>query len=556
MSQVWHKRTVWQAVAASVRAHPERTAVIADDERLTYAELSDLAGRVSLGLLRQGVRRGDKVSLWLPNGLPFLAAALGASRVGAVVVAVNPRFRADEVAYVLRQSDSVAVILSPRTGTTDQLAILADVCPELSTARGGRISSQTLPELQLGVCLGDAPPNLLVWDELLRLGLDHDQAADLAEREAEVTADDVALFQYTSGSTAFPKAVMLSHDSIVRNAWQFGEALAMTPDDVYLVPLPFFHVGGLVTGALCALVHGACVVTMARFEPEAFLRAVEAYQCTVLSGVETTYVMALEHPDLRRFNLSSARRCIALGTSELIRRIHDEMGIPYVCTLYGISEAAPNVSLVRVGEPLEVSLTTMGRPQPGVDVRIVDPARGAELGPGERGEICVRGWNVMRGYYKQPGETAEAIGAEGWLHTGDLGTLDERGYLTFLGRIKNVIRVGGENVSAEEVENCLIGHPAVKIAQVVAGPDPRLSEVCVAYVERKAGESVDEEALIAHCRARLAGYKVPRRVRFVAAVDWPMTGSGKIQRFKLRGREFEATGAAAGYPSPHAEARA
>jgi acyl-CoA synthetase (AMP-forming)/AMP-acid ligase II len=517
------ERTLWQAFLEAARADPARQAVIADDEAVSYGELSRLASQAALGFLELGIREGDKVALWLPDGVPFLAAALGAWRIGAIVVAVNPRFRAGEVAYVLGQSDSVAVVLSEQAGSTNQVDLLRQIWAEL-------------PGLQHAVCLAPDHPGLRAWSNLLALGAQHASNARLASAEREVQPSGVALFQYTSGSTAFPKAVMLSHATLARNAWHVGEALALTPEDTYLVPLPSFHVGGLVTGALAALERGSRLVVMARFDPEAMLRLIQTHRCTTLAGVETTYLMALNHPEFGRYDLSSLRKCLALGTGELIRRIHTEMGIASVCTLYGMSELGPNVTLVHVGEPLETSLRTMGRPHPGIELRIADPETGAPLAPNQTGEICVRGWNLMQGYYKQPEETARIIDAEGWLHTGDLGQLDAQGYLVFVGRLKHVVRVGGENVSAEEVEDCLTAHPAVKVAQVVAGPDPRLGEVCVGYVELRESAATSEEELIAYCRERLAGFKVPRRIRFVG--EWPMTGSGKIQRLQLKELEF------------------
>jgi acyl-CoA synthetase (AMP-forming)/AMP-acid ligase II len=516
-------RTLWQAFSAAAQAAPTREAILADGETVTYAELAELAGRASLAFIELGIGKGDKVALWLPSGVPFLVAALAAWRIGAVVVAVNPRFRAGEVAYVLGQSDSVAVLLSERAGSTDQVNLLRQIAPEL-------------PGLRHRVCLGSGYPELRTWADLLASGAGHSADARLARAEHEVQPDDVALFQYTSGSTAFPKAVMLSHATLTRNAWHVADGLALTGDDTYLVPLPFFHVGGLVTGALAALDHGSRLVAMAHFDAETMLRLIESHRCTTLAGVETTYLMALNHPDFARYDLSSVRKCLALGTGELVRRIHDEMGIASVCTLYGMSELGPNVTLVHVGEPLETSLRTMGRPHPGIELRMADPETGEALAPGKVGEICVRGWNLMLGYYKQPEETARVIDAEGFLHTGDLGLVDTAGYLVFVGRLKHVVRVGGENVSAEEVEDCLTAHPAVKLAQVVAGPDPRLGEVCVGYVELREGAAATEDELIAHCRARLAGFKVPRRIRFMR--DWPMTGSGKIQRLQLKEREF------------------
>jgi fatty-acyl-CoA synthase len=371
------------------------------------------------------------------------------------------------------------------------------------------------------------------------MGTDEATEQRVVVAEAAVSPDDVGVIQYTSGSTAFPKGVMLSQNSVVRNAWHFGEALALEPADVYVSPMPFFHVGGLVTAALCCFVHGATLVAQGHFDAEAMLRLIASEHATVLGGVETNYLLAMDHPRFKTYDLSSLQKCIVLGTGEFVRRVHDEMGIASVCTLYGISEASPNVTIVRVGEPLEVSLRTMGRPQPEVEVRIADLASGAALAPGEQGEICVRGWNVMQGYYNNPQETARAVDADGWLHTGDLGSLDDGGYLVFAGRIKNVIRVGGENVSAEDVENVLGSHPKVKLAQVVGVPDARLQEVCVAYVELKDGQVATDDELIDYCRDRLATFKVPRRIRFTD--DWPMTGSGKVQRFKLRERELERT---------------
>ncbi|MCA1644820.1 MAG: AMP-binding protein [Chloroflexi bacterium] len=539
MSTSWSKRTLWQAFAAVAQRQSGHRAVLCDGEKVTYGELAKLAERAARGLVRIGIQPDDKVALWAPNSVSFLAITLGATRIGAVVVPVNTRLRAEEVAYTLQQSESVALVLQQRHGQTDFVQLLDSICPDVRRARVGQITSEAFPFLKHAVCLDAEPPGFWTYAELLRTSAAAHVDDDMRLRaaEANVTPDDLAFIQYTSGSTAFPKGAMLSHNSVVRNAWHFGEALVLQPSDVYVSPMPFFHVGGLVTAALCCFVHGATLVAQGHFDAEHMLRLIEAERATVLGGVETNFLMAMDHPGFAAYDLSSLHKCIVLGTGEFVQRVHDEMRIPSVCTLYGISEASPNVSIVRVGEPLEVSLRTMGRPQPEVEVRIVDLDTDAPLAAGEQGEICVRGWNVMQGYYNNPQETARAIDADGWLHTGDLGTLDQQGYLVFLGRIKNVIRVGGENVSAEDVENVLGGHPKVKLAQVVGAPDPRLQEVCVAYVELKEGQAATAEDLISYCRERLATFKVPRRIRFTD--DWPMTGSGKVQRFKLRERELQ-----------------
>jgi fatty-acyl-CoA synthase len=387
----WRERTVWGGFAESVARDPAALAVVCADDEATYGQLADLATRAAAGFLRLGVQKGDKIAFWTPNCVAFLGAFLGAARIGAVAVPMNTRFRSDEAGYVLGQSDSVGALVANAGGSTDAMAMLRELCPGIADRNGAELSCQQLPRLKWVVSLDSAEPGFIHWADVVR-PLDAVDEAGISSAEAAVTPNHTVVIQYTSGSTAFPKGAMLTHNGITRNAWQFGEAVRQKPGEAQLGPLPFFHVGGLVTAALANLLHGSLLVTMRHFDPDETLRLIEKYRCTLISGVETIYLRLLDHPKLGEHDLSSLDRCVALGTGEFIRRVHDQLGVSSVSTLYGLSEASPNITIVRAGEPLEVSMRTMGRPQPGVTVEIRDPETNESVPPGEHGEICVHGW--------------------------------------------------------------------------------------------------------------------------------------------------------------------
>ncbi len=497
----------------------------------TAAELLAEANRLAQGLLALGIAPGERIALWMTNLPEAAIAEFAITKIGAVMVPINIRFKTSELEYVLRQSEAKMLIMMDRFGETDLEAMVRQVCPELTRCAPGQLRSSRCPHLQGVITLGPRSPGLLAYQDVLALGhagLDRARR----EREASVTPDGIALIQYTSGSTAFPKGVMLSHDQTLRNAFIMSGRAGLDADDRVLSAMPMFHIGGSVCALLGAVTRGYVLHMMTKFDAGETLRLIEEERITAYIGIETMFLMLRDHPDCSRRDRSSLRKGWAAGSPTLLRLIAEEIGIPFICSVYGLSECSPNVCITDWRDSLEKRVGTNGRPHPGVEVEIRDPMTGEPCPPGQPGEICVRGYVVMKGYYNMPEETARTIDPDGWLHTGDRGLLTEDGYLVFLGRCKDVLRVGGENVSALEVENFLLTHPLVVAAAVVSVPDPRWGEVPAAFLKLKEGESVTEDEVIAYCREHLAPFKVPRYVRFVR--EFPMTGSGKIQKFLLQ----------------------
>ncbi len=514
--------------------HVERPGADGRSARRAYtaAEFSREVDRLARGLLALGVASGERVALWLANVPEAALAEFAVAKIGAILVPINTRFKEGELEYVLRQSEAATLITMERFGDTEYEAIVRTLCPETSVCAPGHLRSSRLPRLKRLITLGAGAPGMFAYTDVLALGAESRWELALRRREAEVRPDDVVLIQYTSGSTAFPKGVMLSHDQTLRNAFIMAGRAGLEESDRVLSAMPMFHIGGSVCALLGAVTRGYVLHVMTKFDAGETLRLFEEERITAYIGIETMFLMLRDHPDFSRRDRSSLRKGWAAGSPTLLRLIAEEIGISSVCSVYGLSECSPNVCITDWRDSLEKRVGTNGRPHPGVEVEIRDPQTGERLAPGQPGEICVRGYVVMKGYYNMPEETARTIDPDGWLHTGDRGLLTEDGYLVFLGRCKDVLRVGGENVSALEVENFLLTHPAVVAAAVVGVPDPRWGEVPAAFVQLKEGEPVTEDDVIAYCREHLAPFKVPRYVRFVR--EFPMTGSGKIQKFLLR----------------------
>ncbi|GBC76798.1 3-[(3aS,4S,7aS)-7a-methyl-1, 5-dioxo-octahydro-1H-inden-4-yl]propanoyl:CoA ligase [bacterium HR08] len=514
--------------------HVERPGADGRSARRAYtaAEFSREVDRLARGLLALGVASGERVALWLANVPEAALAEFAVAKIGAILVPINTRFKEGELEYVLRQSEAATLITMERFGDTEYEAIVRTLCPETSVCAPGHLRSSRLPRLKRLITLGAGAPGMFAYTDVLALGAESRWELALRRREAEVRPDDVVLIQYTSGSTAFPKGVMLSHDQTLRNAFIMAGRAGLEESDRVLSAMPMFHIGGSVCALLGAVTRGYVLHVMTKFDAGETLRLFEEERITAYIGIETMFLMLRDHPDFSRRDRSSLRKGWAAGSPTLLRLIAEEIGISSVCSVYGLSECSPNVCITDWRDSLEKRVGTNGRPHPGVEVEIRDPQTGERLAPGQPGEICVRGYVVMKGYYNMPEETARTIDPDGWLHTGDRGLLTEDGYLVFLGRCKDVLRVGGENVSALEVENFLLTHPAVVAAAVVGVPDPRWGEVPAAFVQLKEGELVTEDDVIAYCREHLAPFKVPRYVRFVR--EFPMTGSGKIQKFLLR----------------------
>ncbi|MBW1682835.1 MAG: AMP-binding protein [Deltaproteobacteria bacterium] len=531
----WKPTTLGRMLERVSRDYGDKIAVVTEDQRFTYSQLYRHVDEVARALLAQGIGKGHKVSVWLYNCPEWIFIQLALGRIGAVLVPVNTRFKARELGYTLKQSDSSLLITTDRFLGIDFSELVYETIPELGTAPAGGLVSAEFPELKKVICLGSdpVPSGMLGWEEFLGCGQRVEREV-LEAREHDVSPEDVAMFQYTSGTTSFPKGVMLTHDGIIRDSASMGGRMSISHEDRLFCPLPFFHVGGAVISTLIALYYGATLVICRTYDPKTALQIVERERCTAMNGIETHFLMMYEHPDFTAHDVNSLEKGWAIGPPEVIRAVYERMGMKKILNVYGISEASPNVTTTRTDDPLEFRMLWHGKPHPGTEVRIIDFDTKRVLPPGHEGEICVRGWNVMKGYYKKPEETRAALDRDGWLRTGDSGLMDARGNLKFTGRIKDIVRVGGENVSAMEVENFLLTHPKVKNAAVIAVPDPRKTEVCMAVIQLKDGEEATEEEIIGYCKDRIANFKVPRYVRFVD--EYPLTGSGKIQKFVLKER--------------------
>ena len=534
----WIKKNLGEVIERIVERYPDNLALIFKDQRISYLLLREKARALAKGLMALGVSRGDKVSLWMGNCPEWIYTQMATALIGAVLVPVNTRFRTNELEYILGQSDSTTLLMTDHFLNIDFCGMMKEICPEVESDFAGKLRCGRLPLLKNVIFLEEKkPPGAFSFSEVLALGqaVSH---ARLKSRMEQVHPDDVIMFQYTSGTTAFPKGVMLSHDGVIRDAFCMAQRQTLTPQDRLFCPLPFFHVGGAVISTLSVITHGASMVFLETYEPEESLRVVEQERCTAMNGIETHFLMMYQHPDFSRYDVSSLQKGWAIGPAEVVRNVYEKMGLTKILNVYGISEASPNVTTTFVDDPVERRIHSHGLPHAETEIKIVGLPAGEALPAGKEGEICVRGFHIMKGYYKKPEETAKAIDSQGWLHTGDLGLIDpQTGYLKFTGRMKDMLRVGGENVSAMEVESFLLTHPKVKQAQVIGVPDPRLTEAGMAYLELKEGVSATQEEILSFCKGKIANFKIPRYVIFVE--EFPMTGSGKIQKFKLKERAVE-----------------
>ncbi len=540
MSIAWQPRVLREVLEASTAARGPHVALVTDRTRLSWNELHAESLRAAQALHALGVRPGDHIGILMGNNAAWVTLFFGAAMIGAVTVPVNTRFKAAELAFCLKQADVSALFMAERFLNIDFMAFMREVEPALDQALPGR----ALPLLRRVVVMGDhVAPGALAFDDFLALADGVDQAG-FDSACAAVGVDSPLLMQFTSGTTAYPKGVLLSHHNMLRNAWSSGMRMGVRADDRYFNCRPFYHVAGTTLSLLVALTFGTTLVTMPTFEAGEALRLMSEERCTLTSGNDTLFQMMMSHAAFDPARLHLRGGWAAAGPATM-RRIIDLMGMRGVCAAYGLSECSPNVVINDHRDAEELRVNGRALPHEGVAVRIADPATNAPLVAGSQGEIQVRGWNVMRGYYKNDEANAKVFTPDGWLRTGDLGTLDGAGRLVMVGRLKDVFRVGGENVAPAEVEEVLLGHAAVATAQVVGVPDARLGEVAAAYVTLKAGMSAGEDELIAWCKARSANFRVPRYLRVVAGFEAiGMTGSGKVQKVKLREHAMRELGLA------------
>jgi fatty-acyl-CoA synthase len=537
-------RTIPEQFAESATRFPDREAVVSvhQGRRLTYAELAGATDRLARGLLGLGFGKGARIGIWSTNNVEWLVLQLATARIGAVLVNFSPAYRVRELAHALERSEVQGLFVIPRFRSSDYLAMLVELMPEITEERGGPLSPR-FPHLRRIVLYDPVAPEatcspwrgITPWIEALERGADvTPEALDAATAALDI--DDPINLQFTSGTTGFPKAVVLTHHNLLNNAWFAARAMAFTPADRLCVPVPFYHCFGMVLANLACLSTGACLVLPSEhFDPLAVLQAIAAERCTAVHGVPTMFIAELEHPRFREFDLSSLRTGIMAGAPcppALMQRVMADMHCPEVLIGYGETEASPLTHLTSRGDSLARRTETVGTGLPHQEAKVVDVATGETLPVGAVGEICFRGYNVMRGYYADPEATAKAIDPQGWLHSGDLGAMDAEGYVRVTGRLKEMIIRGGENIYPREVEDFLITHPSVAAVAVFGVPDDFYGEEVMAWVQLRAGERADEEELREFCRGRIAHYKVPRHIWLVD--EFPMTVTGKVQKFRMR----------------------
>ena len=506
------------------------------DIRKNFRQLREQFDAVAKGLMALGIAKGDKVAIWANNIPEWVYTQYGSARMGAVLVTVNTNYRAAELQYLLQQSDATTLILIGGIREADDyLKVLARVCPEYRDHQPGKLQCDHLPFLKNLIYIGaDKQPGMFSWEELLEMGKAVSDD-DLRQRLAGLHPDDVINMQYTSGTTGFPKGVMLSHTNLIGNALSMAQCMKLSTADAMCIPVPFFHCFGCVIGTLCCMVSGTTMAPVVAFSPINVLKTVEASKCTALLGVPTMFIAEFEEMDKNPYNVSTLRTGVMAGSTcpvEVMKRVIKDMGANEMTIVYGQTEASPGITQTRDKDSLELKTATVGRALPNVEVKIVDPETGATLPTGVQGELCTRGYHVMKGYYKMPEATAKAIDGDNWLHTGDLATMDENGYCKITGRIKDMIIRGGENIYPREIEEFLYTNPKVKDVQVVGVANAKYGEEVAAFIQLKPRQEATPDEIAEFCREQISYYKIPKHVFFVE--DYPTTASGKIQKYKLR----------------------
>jgi fatty-acyl-CoA synthase len=510
--------TIGENLRRTVERFGDRDALVVRSQgyRATYRELWEAVTEIALGLLAHDVGKGDRVGIWSPNRFEWVVAQYAAARIGAILVNLNPAYKTAEIGYALRQSGTSVLLHARRFRQSDYVAMIREV-------------EGACPALRLALVLDDD------W-ERLRASARGVPKHVLADRERAVEFDDPVNIQYTSGTTGFPKGATLSHHNVLNNGYFVGEGIGMTEQDRLCIPVPFYHCFGMVMGNLACTSHGAAMIVPGEaFEPRLVLETVAAERCTALYGVPTMFIGELDHPDFESFDLSSLRTGIMAGSPcpvEVMKKVFSKMNMKEVTICYGMTETSPVSTQSGLHDPIDKRVGTVGRVHPHVEVKIVDPVSGAVVPRGTRGELCTRGYGVMLGYWENEAATRDAIDGSRWMHTGDLATMDEEGYVNIVGRIKDMIIRGGENIYPREVEEFLHTHPSVSEAQVIGVPSQRYGEEVMAWVRLKPGATATSDEMVVYCTGKIATVKIPRFFKFVEA--FPMTVTGKVQKFKMR----------------------
>lgn len=505
----------------------------------TWKELNDEADLIARGMMSLGVKKGDHVAIWATNTPEWILTLFAAAKIGAVLVTVNTNFKIFELEYLLRQSDTKLLVMIGGFKNNDYVATVNELLPELKTT-SGEIESEHLPFLKRVVFAGkETPEGMLNFEDLKILGGDF--PVDIYEENKKtLNTHDVVNMQYTSGTTGFPKGVMLTHYNILNNGKTIGDGMKFTKNDKLCITVPFFHCFGLVLAMMACITHGTTMVPVERYSPVPVMNAISVEKCTAVHGVPTMFIAMLEHAQFNNFDFSSLRTGIMAGSPcpiEVMKKVIDKMNMREIVIVFGQTEASPGCTMTTTSDSIDKRVNTVGRAFPGVECKIIDPETGDELPINTPGEFCARGYNIMKGYYKMPEATAQAIDKDGWLHTGDLCTVDEDGYYKVVGRIKDMIIRGGENIYPKEIEECLYTCDKVSDVQVIGVPSEAYGEEVMACVILKDGEEMTEEEVKEFVGARMAKHKVPRYVRFVDS--FPTNAAGKIQKYKMREEAIE-----------------
>lgn len=536
--------TLGRLLDAQAQKYPNHEAVIYPFEgiRWTYSQFKDRVDRLARGMVGMGIKKGDHVSIWATNVPEWVLTQFATARIGAVLVTVNTNYKAFELEYLLKQSDTSTLIMTGGFKDSNYIEIINELCPELKNTPPGKLDSAKFPHLKNIIYIGkERHSGMFKFDDLYDMAENVDPMV-LDKIQEDLSPQDVINMQYTSGTTGFPKGVMLTHYNITNNGNAIADCMHLTHEDRLCIPVPLFHCFGCVLGVMASVTKGAAMVFIDHYNPIKVMEAVEREKCTALHGVPTMFIGILENQRFEHYDFSTLRTGIMAGSpcpTKVMRQVIDKMNMKDITIAYGQTEFSPVITQTRVDDPIELRVSTVGKPLSGVEVKIVDPESGEEVATGAQGELVARGYGVMRGYYKMEEATKAAIDEEGWLYTGDLATMDEEGYCKITGRLKDMIIRGGENIYPREIEEFLYTHPAVKDVQVIGVPDKKYGEEVLAYIILKDNiENVPtEDEIIKFVKQGLSRFKTPKYIRFIDS--YPMTASGKIQKYKLRSMAIE-----------------
>jgi fatty-acyl-CoA synthase len=530
--------TIGEMLSSVAARFPDVEAVVSchQDIRWSYRDLLSRVDRIAKGLMALGVEKGDRVGIWAMNYAEWIVVQFATAMIGAIMVNINPAYRTYELEYVLKQAEIQTLILQDRFKTSDYAGMLYEACPEAAGSRPGHLNSEKFPFLKNIIFLGDLPPSgMYSWQDLVKKG-EKISGDELVARRESLDFDDAINIQYTSGTTGFPKGVVLTHHSVLNNGYIIGEGMNFSEKDRLCIPVPFYHCFGMVLSNLACMTHGSTMVLPSpTFSAEDVLKTIEQERCTAVHGVPTMFIAELTHPDFPNYSMKSLRTGIMAGSPcpiEVMRAVNREMNMSEIVIVYGQTETSPGITMTTTRDPVERRVSTVGRVFPHTEIKIVDPVSRKTVTRGEIGEICARGYCVMKCYYNNPSATHATLDANGWNHTGDLGTMDDPGYVKIVGRLKDMVIRGGENIYPREIEEFLHNHPRIADVYVIGVPDIKYGEELMAWVMVKPGEELTDEEVKEFCRGKIAHYKIPRYVKFVT--EFPMSVTGKIQKFRMR----------------------